>query len=105
MVPGDVGISVVTYFELTYGAWNSQHVERNLESLEELRRVIPVVSLSTDSASAYGRVRKQLERAGMTSGGYDLMIAAHALSLGVTLVTNSIREFSRVEGLTLENWA
>lgn len=102
--PGDVGMSVVTFLELTYGAWNSRHLEENLARLEQLERLIPALPLETKVAQHYGRVRTDLERKGLPIGAYDLLIAAHALSLGLTLVTNNLREFRRVEGLKVENW-
>jgi tRNA(fMet)-specific endonuclease VapC len=95
----------VTYLELVYGAWKSQHVERNLAKIEQLRLLIPVQSLDPDVARHYGRLRAELEKKGAPIGAYDLLIAAHALSLGLTLVTNNVREFGRVEGLHLDNWA
>jgi len=103
--PGDVGMSVVTLLELAYGAWKSQHVVENLARLEQLERLIPAQPLDTKVARDYGRVRADLERKGTLIGAYDLLIAAHALSLGLTLVTNNLREFRRVPGLKVENWA
>ena len=105
MRPGEVGMSVITYLELTYGAWKSQQVEANLAKLEQLRAIIPVEPLDAGVAKRYGGLRIGLERKGTPIGAYDLLIAAHALSLGVTLVTNNVREFTRVDGLRVENWA
>lgn len=103
--PGELGMSVVTYLELVYGACKSQQVDANVARIEELRRIIPVQSLDPGAARHYGRVRTELEKKGSPIGAYDLLIAAHALSLGLILVTNNVREFSRVEGLRVENWA
>jgi tRNA(fMet)-specific endonuclease VapC len=103
--PGDVGMSVVTYLELVYGAWKSQRAETNMVKIEELRRIIPALPLDAAVAAHYGRTRAELERKGSPIGGYDLLIAAQALSLELTLVTNNVREFGRVKGLRLENWA
>ncbi len=103
--PGDVGMSVVTYLELVYGAWKSQHREENLERIEQLEHLIPAQPLEASVARHFGRLRTELERRGSPLGAYDMLIAAHALSLGLTLVTNNVREFSRVAGLRLENWA
>lgn len=102
---GDVAISVVTFLELTYGAWKSRHVQENLANLDRLRRTVAIEPLDAGAAEAYGRIRSTLERNGKPIGALDLLIAAQALSLGVTLVTNNVREFSRVEGLKIENWA
>jgi tRNA(fMet)-specific endonuclease VapC len=98
-------MSVVTYLELVYGAIKSQQAEANLAKIEQLRQLIPVQSLDTAAGRHYGRLRVELERKGSPIGSYDLLIAAHALSLGLTLVTNNVREFSRLPGLHLENWA
>lgn len=103
--PGDVSMSVITYLELVYGAWKSQHVEENLAKIEQLRRIIPVQSLDDSVARHYGQLRTELEKSGSPIGAYDLLIAAHALSLGLTLITNNVREFGRVSGLPVENWA
>ena len=102
--PGDVGMSIVTYFELVYGACKSEYAQANLAKIEQLRLLIPVQPLDVDAAEQYGRLRCELERQGKPIGAYDLLIAAHALSLGLTLVTNNTREFARVSGLPVENW-
>jgi len=103
--PGDVGMSSVTYLELVYGAWKSQQAAANLARLEELRGIIPVQPLDVGAARDYARIRTDLEKRGSPIGAYDLLIAAHALSLGLILVTNNVREFARIHGLRLENWA
>ena len=105
MKAGDVGMSIVTYLELVYGAWKSESVKANLAKIEQFQQLIPVQPLNVGVAEHYGRLRAELESAGKPIGAYDLMIAAHALSLGLTLVTNNVREFSRVPGLRLDNWA
>ncbi len=102
--PGDVGMSIVTYLELVYGAWKSTRKQQNVATVQELSRLIPVQPLDTAVADHYGRIRWELERAGSPIGAYDLLIAAHALSLGLTLVTNNLREFARIRGLRVENW-
>jgi tRNA(fMet)-specific endonuclease VapC len=68
-------------------------------------RLVPVAPLDASVASHYGQVRSELERKGTPIGPYDLMIAAHALTLHLTLVTTNVREFARVSGLKIENWA
>jgi tRNA(fMet)-specific endonuclease VapC len=103
--PGDVGMSAITYLELVYGAWKSQHLEANLARIEQLLSLIPALPLDAGAAQHYGRLRAGLENEGRPIGAYDLVIAAHALALGLTLVTNNPREFSRAEGLRIENWA
>jgi tRNA(fMet)-specific endonuclease VapC len=105
MRPGDVGMSVVTYLALVYGAAKSQHIEANLAKIEQLSRLIPVEPLAASAGTHYGKLRAELERKGSSIGGYDLLIAAHALTLGLILVTNNVRAFRRVSGLRIENWA
>ena len=103
--PGDIAMSVVTYLELVYGAWKSQHAEANLARIEQLRTIIPALALDVNVGEHYGRIRRQLEKRGSPVGAYDLLIAAHASSLGLVLVTNNVREFARIQGLRVENWA
>lgn len=103
--PGDVGMSVVTYLELVYGAHKSQQVEANVARIRQLSHLIPVQALDTTAATHYGRLRAGFAKSGPLIGAYDLLIAAHALTLGLTLVTNNVHEFRRVPGLRLENWA
>ena len=105
MHSGDVGMSVVTYLELIYGAAKSRHVQANLATIEQLAQLIPVQALDTDTGTHYGKLRADLELRGAPIGAYDLLIAAHALTLELILVTNNTREFRRVKGLQLENWA
>ena len=102
---GDVGMSVITHLELAYGAWKSQHREANLQRIQALERLIPVLPLDVGAGKHYGDVRTVLERKGTPIGAYDLLIAAHALSLRLILVTNNLREFRRVPQLMVENWA
>jgi tRNA(fMet)-specific endonuclease VapC len=102
--PGDVGMSIVTYLELVSGAWKSSRKQENLATVQELSRLIPVQPLDSTVADHYGRVRSELERKGSPIGAYDLLIAAHTLALGLTLVTNNLREFARIPGLRVENW-
>ena len=101
---GDVGMSVVTYLELMYGAWKSQNSEKSIAQVEAFERLVPAQPLDLAVVRHYGKLRRDLEQSGSRIGAYDLLIAAHALSLGVTLVTNNVREFGRVHGLRLENW-
>ena len=103
--PEDLCVSVITLAELEYGVFNSSTPERNQLALTLFLANIEVVPFNDDAAVEYGRIRADLKRKGTPIGANDLMIAAHAKSLGVTLVTNNTREFERVEGLMLEDWA
>ena len=101
---GEVGLSTITLAELQYGVTKSQAPERNREALEAFILLLEVVTFDVAAAAAYGPIRAELERQGTPIGAIDLLIAAHALSLRVTLVTNNTREFIRVTGLRVENW-
>ncbi len=101
---GDIGISSITAAELHFGAEKSQRPEGNLRALEQFLLPLDVVPFGHEAAAAYGRIRAVLERRGTPIGSLDTLIAAHALSLRLTLVTNNLREFERVPGLKLENW-
>ena len=101
---GDVGISSITLAELRYGVAKSKYKEKNAKALEEFTIPLEIVSFDEASALAYGEIRSALEAAGSPIGAIDMMIAAHAISLGVQLVTNNTREFSRIPGLTLLDW-
>ncbi len=102
---GEVVISVVTYGELLTGALKSQQQSAALQNVQRLVKRLPVQSLSIETGEIYADIRSRLELQGNIIGNNDLWIAAHALSLELTLVSNNIREFSRIEGLRLENWA
>lgn len=102
--PGSLGISIITWGELCFGAAKSNHPSRAHSLLEQFSRAVEVLSLPAEAGSHYGEVRAALQRAGTPIGNNDLWIAAHALALGVPLVSNNLREFERVPGLRLENW-
>jgi tRNA(fMet)-specific endonuclease VapC len=102
---GEAVLSVITFGELMYGAEKSAQRAAALELLRELARVLPVMSLPETAAEAYGTIRAELERKGQMIGNNDLWIAAHAKAAALTLVTNNEREFRRVRGLRVENWA
>lgn len=103
--PGDLCVSVITLAELEYGVFNSSNHERNQLALTLFLANIDVVPFDGSAAVEYGRMRADLRRKGTPIGANDLMIAAHAKSLGMRLVTSNTREFSRVEGLAIEDWA
>lgn len=102
--PGDVGKSVVTYGELAFGAQKSNRSEAALKSLDSLTETVPVLGLDVGVGDQYGRLRSALERRGQPIGNNDLWIASHSIQLGLTLVTNNEREFSRIPDLAIENW-
>lgn len=103
--PGEVGISVITYGELSYGVAKSADPERAASALLRLAEILPVLPLPNEAADRYGAIRAALGAKGNLIGPNDLWIAAHALAARLTLVTNNEREFKRVPGLKIENWA
>ena len=103
--PGEAALSVITYGELLYGAAKSAQRVLALERLRELVRLLPALSLPDSAAEAYGSIRAELESKGEMIGNNDLGIAAPAVATGLTLVTNNEREFRRVRGLKIQNWA
>ena len=101
---GEIGISSITAAELAFGVSKSRHATKNRHALEQFLVPLQVVAFDQTAAWSYGRLRAQLEAKGTPIGSMDMLIAAHALSLGVRLVSNNIREFRHVPGLRLENW-
>jgi tRNA(fMet)-specific endonuclease VapC len=102
--PGEIWVSSVTSAELRYGAERSSHRGQNLEALGAFLLPLEVLAFGPETAAAYGDVRAALEKAGTPIGPLDTLTAAHAVSLGGTLVTNNVREFSRAPGLEVEDW-
>ena len=101
---GEIGISSITVAELYFGACKSRRVAQNTRALEQFLLPLEVVEFDLEAAFAYGDIRTTLEKQGTPIGPLDTLIAAQAVSLGVTLVTNNTREFARVPNLTLDNW-
>lgn len=103
--PEDVCVSSVTYAELVHGVEKSVAVEKNRLALSMLLANIEILDFDVDAADCYGKIRADLEKKGTPIGPLDMMIAGHAQSLGYTVVTNNVKEFSRVMDLKIENWA
>lgn len=101
---GEIGVSAVTIAELQYGVAKSGNPEKNQQRLNEFLVPFEILPFGVEAARIYGELRTRLERSGRPIGPLDQMIAAHALSENLVLVTNNVREFQRVEGLKLENW-
>ena len=98
-----LGVSSITVAELEFGAAKSGSA-RNQAALQQFLEPLEVADFDRAAAAAYGRLRAQLESAGTPVGPLDTQIAAQALALGVTLVSNNLREFARVPGLRVVNW-
>lgn len=101
---GQLCISSVTWGELICGAEKSGAVERNLDQLQGFAARLEILHFGENEASQFGQVKAELELVGQPIGSYDMMIAGHARSAGLILITNNLREFKKVKGLRLENW-
>ena len=102
--PEDVCVSSVTYAELVHGVEKSAAVEKNRLALFMLLANIEIKNFDTYAADCYGKIRADLEKKGTPIGTLDMMIAGHAQSLDLTIVTNNVKEFARVDNLKIENW-
>lgn len=100
----EVTISSITLSELLYGVSKSSKPEQNLMALTQFVAPLEILSYGDEAAKYYGDLRAHLEKKGNPIGSLDLLIAAHALSISGTLVTNNEREFNRVPNLNIENW-
>lgn len=101
---GQMCVSTITQMELVYGAEKSLAISRNLRDVENFLARLEVKDFDAYAAIHAGQIRAELAKVGKPIGPYDQMIAGHARSLGLTLVTNNIGEFSRVPGVRVENW-
>ncbi|PJG47186.1 VapC toxin family PIN domain ribonuclease [Sphingobium sp. LB126] len=99
----EIATSIIVAGELRYGA-EKRGSSRLTAQLETILGLLPVLPLDGDADVHYGRLRADLERRGTPIGANDMLIAAHALSLGATLVTDNVGEFERVDGLAFTNW-
>jgi tRNA(fMet)-specific endonuclease VapC len=101
---GEIGVSTITVSELQYGVSKSKNRKLNEQRLEEFLAPLEILPYDEIAASIYGDIRLQLERYGVPIGPLDLLIAAHALSRDLVLITNNEKEFKRIKNLKVENW-
>lgn len=102
--PADLCISAITMGELEYGICNSSKPGQNRLALLTFLSGIEIVPFDANAAREYGLIRFDLKRRGEPIGANDLLIAAHAKSLGLTLITNNTKEFQKIDGLSVEDW-
>jgi len=102
---GDIGVSSITVSELQYGVSKSGCREKNQQRLNEFLLPMRILAFDENAAKCYGDIRYQLERQGQIIGPLDLLIAAHAISEQLIMVTNNDKEFRRIQNLTVENRA
>jgi tRNA(fMet)-specific endonuclease VapC len=98
-------ISTITLGELLYGVEKSARRNQNFQAVEQFTARLEVLPFAARAATHFGQIRAELTRVGTPCGAYDMLIAAHARSEGLMLVTNNVREFQRMPGLRLDNWA
>lgn len=101
---GHIAVSTVSSMELEYGVGRSREPDRNRQAVNELLSLVDVVDFDEHAALVTGRIRAHLATAGTPIGPYDVQIAGHARALGMTVVTNNVKEFARVPGLQVEDW-
>lgn len=104
ITPGQIALSIISFAELEYGARKSSAVEKNLAALHQFTIPFDILTFDYNAAVEYGIIRAELEKKGTPVGPLDTLIAAHAKSLNYILVTNNEKEFSRINGLQIENW-
>jgi predicted nucleic acid-binding protein len=97
-------LAISSLMELYYGAYKSSHRAKNLARVRTLAREFTLVGLDEGQAETFGQIKADIERQGLPLDDMDIMIAAAALSHNLVLVTNNIRHFSRIKGLSLQNW-
>lgn len=102
---GELAISAITESELRHGAENSLDPQKNHRQLDLFLLSLPVLPYGGDCVRHYGEIRRHLEAEGTPIGAMDLLIAAHARAAGLIVVTHNTREFDRVPGLKVEDWA
>src|SRR5262245_42152581 len=102
--PGTLAISSIVAHELYFGAYRSQKIEFNLETLRLLFADLVTLDLDQEDARTAGEIRATLARQGTPIGPYDVLIAGQAKARGLMLVTNNLVEFQRVDGLRIEDW-
>jgi len=102
---GEAVLSVITTGELVYGVTKSSRRAEAISQLRQITALLPVLPLHEETAQVYGAIRAELESRGQMIGNNDLWIAAHSIAAGLTVVTNNEKEFRRVPGLKIENWA
>jgi tRNA(fMet)-specific endonuclease VapC len=97
-------LSSISLAELYFGAEKSSRREKNIEAIESFTASVPAQAFSEGAAARYGQIRVALEKAGRLAGNLDMMIGAHAAAEGLIVVTNNLREFSRMPGVRTETW-
>jgi len=101
---GEVGISSISVSELHYGACKGKKTKENIKRLEEFLYPFEILTYDEEASREYGKIRSHLEKKGQVIGPLDMLIAAHAMSNKLTIITNNTKEFKRIKSLKVENW-
>ncbi len=101
----DICLSSISVAELQYGVEKSKFIEKNRVALLEFLSIFNIINFDDRDAVEFGRIKANLEKNGRIIGPMDLLLSAQAISRNFTLVTNNIKEFERIDGLQIENWA
>ncbi len=104
VVVGEVGISSITVSELYYGVYKSSQIDKNSQRAGEFLQPFSILPYDENASRSYGIIRNELEKKGKVIGPLDMLIAAHALSNNLILITNNVKEFKRIKSLRVENW-
>lgn len=100
----NISISIITLFELYFGAYNSYRIKENIHTINKLRNVIHIFQINDSILKSFGKTKTFLRKAGELIGDFDLVIATTALAHDLTLITNNISHFQRIPSLKNENW-
>ncbi|MBI4650087.1 PIN domain-containing protein [Candidatus Desantisbacteria bacterium] len=100
----NISISIITLFELYYGAYNSKKIDENIQRIDKIKEIILVFGIDSSIFHHFGKIKSSLRKTGKIIGDFDLIIGITVLSKNMILVTNNIEHFSRIEGIVIENW-
>ena len=100
----ELSISIITLFELYYGAHNSKNVQKNIKRIETLKNTITVLEIDDSMFHQFGKIKSVLRKSGLGIGDFDLIIGITSLSKRLILVTNNTKHFQRIDGINIENW-
>lgn len=99
-----MSISVVSYGELVFGAQKSQQVQKNLQTVEAIKKIFPIENIDSDIMDVFGNIKAQLQKKGITVDDMDLLIGSTAIANDMTLVTHNTKHFENMPGIKLEDW-
>jgi tRNA(fMet)-specific endonuclease VapC len=100
----NISISIITLFELYFGAYNSNRIEENIHTINRLKNAIHIFQINDSILNSFGKTKTFLKKAGELIGDFDLVIATTALTHDLTLISNNISHYQRIPSLKIENW-